>query len=330
MAVLTRIELRNKVLKHLGVLGAGESPDPNDAALVDEQIDTVIGELERFGDLEANFNADSIPEWAQNAMRDRVSFLVAPDFRVPPPRIQELAGIAGAALALLLRHTAAYFPTDRKDEAAQKILVAMGVLSPGESAPAAHLALINDAQGSTYAWLVEKGAPGWTLDTIPEWALDHWRDVVAARAAPLFRIVDPNQLNILQARHEQGLREILTRFSKLEPADTQEDLGNKVLNYLGLTSVAEKPTTAQRIIVDDGIERCIEQLTQENVIYFGPKQIPQWAFHPLRDYVAWYVSPSLGRPRDQLLTISRTEAVRELRAQSAAEHSAQPTEGRYF
>lgn len=330
MPVQTKIELRNKVLKHLGVLAAGESPSANDADLVDEQIDSVIGELERFGQLEQGFTADAIPDWAQNAMRDRVAFLVAPDFRVPPARLSELVTAAGAALALLLRHQLQHFPADRQDDSAHRILVSLGVIAPGESAPDAHLGIVNDVQQGTYNWLLEKGTPGWTLDDIPEWAIDYWRDVVALRAAPAFQVVEPNLVQALQQRFVSGLREILTRFTPLDPSDTQEDLGNKVLNHLGLTAVAEIPTAAQRQLVDQGIERCIEQLTQENVLYFGPKEIPEWAFFPLRDYVAWYVAPSLGVQRSPQLTQTRFEAIRELRAQSAQEQSTRPVEALYY
>lgn len=71
MADLTKAQLRSRVLEHLGVLAAGQSATAEDAALVDEAIDSAHERLRKFG--LAPFATSAIPPWAQVPLRDYVA-----------------------------------------------------------------------------------------------------------------------------------------------------------------------------------------------------------------------------------------------------------------
>lgn len=71
MATLTKAELRNRILEHIGVVGAGQSASAEDAALVDEAIDAAHDRLNKFGLVP--FATSAIPTWAQIPLRDYVA-----------------------------------------------------------------------------------------------------------------------------------------------------------------------------------------------------------------------------------------------------------------
>jgi hypothetical protein len=71
MATLTKAELRNRVLEHLGIKPAGQSASAEDAVLVDEAIDAAHDRLNKFGLVP--FATSAIPEWAQVPLRDYVA-----------------------------------------------------------------------------------------------------------------------------------------------------------------------------------------------------------------------------------------------------------------
>lgn len=80
MANLTKAQLRNRVLQHLGVLAAGQSATAEDADLVDEAIDAAWAKLRKFGLMP--FATSAIPEWAQQGLRDYVAAEVSPSFGI--------------------------------------------------------------------------------------------------------------------------------------------------------------------------------------------------------------------------------------------------------
>lgn len=78
MATLTKSELRDRVMHHLGVLAVGQSASAEDAALVEEAIDAAHAMLRKFG--LAPFATSAVPEWAQVPMRDYVAGAVGKSF----------------------------------------------------------------------------------------------------------------------------------------------------------------------------------------------------------------------------------------------------------
>jgi hypothetical protein len=78
MATLTKAELRNRVLEHIGVVAAGESGSAEDGDLVDEAIDSAHAQLRKFG--LAPYATSAVPEWAQPLLRDYVAGIVGPSF----------------------------------------------------------------------------------------------------------------------------------------------------------------------------------------------------------------------------------------------------------
>jgi hypothetical protein len=78
VADLTKAQLRNRVLQHLGVLAAGQDPSAEDADLVDEAIDAAHDRLNKYG--LTPFATSAIPSWAQTPLRDYVAGDVARSF----------------------------------------------------------------------------------------------------------------------------------------------------------------------------------------------------------------------------------------------------------
>ena len=78
MATLTKAEIRDRVLEHLGVLGAGQSASAEDAAVVEEAIDAAHDQLRKFG--LAPYATTAVPEWAQPLLRDYVAGIVGHAF----------------------------------------------------------------------------------------------------------------------------------------------------------------------------------------------------------------------------------------------------------
>jgi hypothetical protein len=78
MATLTKAELRDRVLTHMGILAAGQSASAEDAAIVEEAIDAAHSQLRKFGLVP--FATSAVPEWAQAQLRDYVAGIVGPSF----------------------------------------------------------------------------------------------------------------------------------------------------------------------------------------------------------------------------------------------------------
>lgn len=71
MATLTKAQLRDLVLEHIGVKAAGQSASAEDAAAVETAIDAAHAQLRKFGLVP--FATSAIPEWAQIPLRDYVA-----------------------------------------------------------------------------------------------------------------------------------------------------------------------------------------------------------------------------------------------------------------
>lgn len=78
MATLTKAQVRDRVLEHIGVLAAGQSASAEDAVLVEEAIDSAYAQLRKFG--LAPFDLATVPEWAQPLLRDYVAGIVGATF----------------------------------------------------------------------------------------------------------------------------------------------------------------------------------------------------------------------------------------------------------
>lgn len=71
MADLTRAEMIDRVLEHIGVKAAGQSAKAEDSALVGEAVDAAHDRLNKFGLVP--FATSAIPAWAQIPFRDYVA-----------------------------------------------------------------------------------------------------------------------------------------------------------------------------------------------------------------------------------------------------------------
>jgi hypothetical protein len=75
---MTRAELAVAVLKRLAVLGAGDSADADDSALVLQKFDTIYPQLRKLG--LAPFSSTSIDAWAEGPMVKIIAAEVGPEF----------------------------------------------------------------------------------------------------------------------------------------------------------------------------------------------------------------------------------------------------------
>ncbi len=101
MADLTRADLIDRVLEHLGVKGATQSASAADAKLVGEVVDSLHSRL-RGEDL-APFELSAIPPWAQVAMRDLTALEVAPSFGLGGAQLQTVAMSAQSSRKALVK-----------------------------------------------------------------------------------------------------------------------------------------------------------------------------------------------------------------------------------
>jgi hypothetical protein len=99
VADIAKAALRNRVLEHLGVLGAGDTAATADATLVDELVDAAHEELRRFGVVP--FATSAIPSWAQDQLKVYVAAMAGPAFGKPwgLAEIEAMKNIARRALA---------------------------------------------------------------------------------------------------------------------------------------------------------------------------------------------------------------------------------------
>lgn len=77
---MTLAELRDKVLQRLGVLAAGENASPEDAALVEDALTGIQGELDQLNI--ALWTLDDVPDYAAGSMIRMALPEVGPSFGV--------------------------------------------------------------------------------------------------------------------------------------------------------------------------------------------------------------------------------------------------------
>jgi len=88
MANLTKAAMRDRILEHLGIKGAGQSAASEDELLVSEAIDSAWYRLRAKGLVP--FDTSAIPEWAQTPFRDYVAGDVADVFGLQGQRLQSI------------------------------------------------------------------------------------------------------------------------------------------------------------------------------------------------------------------------------------------------
>jgi hypothetical protein len=183
MASITKAVLTDRILRHLGVLASGETASGKDAAFVGDFVEAAYEEVNKIGTMEAGFTSNAIPDWAQEPMKDRVSFLVANSFGIPPERIAGvLAPASGVALSILVKHFAA--PTGGTDVLLRNAIAdTLGLTAPGETPSAAEAAIIDAGITAWFDFADEQGTVGYNSTTIPNWAETYLRDIVAERVA---------------------------------------------------------------------------------------------------------------------------------------------------
>lgn len=106
MADISKAAMRDRILHHLGVLAAGETPAAVDQTLVEEAIDAAHDRLRKLGYVP--FAASAIPSWAQIPFRDVVAGDVAQTYGMSGQRLLEFKQSAGAGEGELARQTALY------------------------------------------------------------------------------------------------------------------------------------------------------------------------------------------------------------------------------
>lgn len=111
MASITKAALRNRVLEHLGVLAAGETPATVDQTWVEEAIDAAHDRLRKAG--LAPFAISAVPSWAQIGLRDIVAADVAQSYGMSAQRLMEFQQRAQMGERELARQVAGPKPSLR-------------------------------------------------------------------------------------------------------------------------------------------------------------------------------------------------------------------------
>lgn len=88
MATWTGTELRNAVLRHLGITGSGQSPAAEDASVVDDAWVSIYKQLRRKS--LAPWDDDAIEEEAQEPLTRYVAAEVATKFGFNGQRLSEI------------------------------------------------------------------------------------------------------------------------------------------------------------------------------------------------------------------------------------------------
>lgn len=99
----TKADIRNDILKHLGVIGANESPSAADAQDVETAIDGRYEELVTDG--VAYWGANDYPNHVRRLFMQIVSWDVAHQFAVPDQRLALLRDEASSAYRRLVGQT---------------------------------------------------------------------------------------------------------------------------------------------------------------------------------------------------------------------------------
>lgn len=105
MATYTKAQLRNRVLRELGVLAAGETATAEDAQVVEEMIDAFHAMLER--EVFIDWSLDAIPQNIYEPLAAVVAARCAGQFGVAGPRLAELAALASQGMSDLHTQTQA-------------------------------------------------------------------------------------------------------------------------------------------------------------------------------------------------------------------------------
>jgi hypothetical protein len=106
VATYTKAQLRNRVLRELGVLaGGGETAEADDAAIVEEMIDAQHAMLER--QVFVTWTTSAIPDTVYEPLALVVSARLAGSFGLPDARRQELLALAAEGMAELHTQTQA-------------------------------------------------------------------------------------------------------------------------------------------------------------------------------------------------------------------------------
>lgn len=106
MADINKAALRNRVLQHLGVIAASETPATADQTLVEEMIDAAWERLRKLGLVP--FATSANPSWAQVQLRDIVAYDVGPSYGMTGQRLLELRMAAERAEIELRRQLAGF------------------------------------------------------------------------------------------------------------------------------------------------------------------------------------------------------------------------------
>lgn len=90
MATYNREQLRRRVLSRLGVLDPVQGPSPEDAATVDESIQTMLEDRYAEGEIPFDVETDQIPGPYYEAISKLIAFDLAEDFGVIGERLVKL------------------------------------------------------------------------------------------------------------------------------------------------------------------------------------------------------------------------------------------------
>jgi ATP phosphoribosyltransferase len=105
LTTYTKAQLRNRVLRELGVLAAGETAAAEDAEVIEEMIDTQHAMLAR--ELFVDWTTSAIPQNVFEPLAAVVAARGSGQFGVTGPRLQELLALAVQGMADLHTQTQA-------------------------------------------------------------------------------------------------------------------------------------------------------------------------------------------------------------------------------
>lgn len=183
--------------------------------------------------------------------------------------------------------------TATKAELRTKVLQQIGVLAAGEEPSAEDAAFVDSAIDAFFSELTKFGDPGFTADSISDYAIDSMRDCVALRIAAPFGVA-PARFQELATMFSAGWTLLTRHMAPVLPTGTKEDLCNRILVHLGVVKPGEVAPTSLKSVVNDAIESDLAQLARRGLAPFTSNAIPDWAMTPLRDYISLHVAPSLG------------------------------------
>jgi hypothetical protein len=105
VATYTKAQLRNRVLRELGVLAGAETASSDDAAVVEEMIDAQHAMLER--QVFVTWTTAAIPDTVYEPLALVLSARLAGTFGLPADRRAELIALAAEGMAELQTQTQA-------------------------------------------------------------------------------------------------------------------------------------------------------------------------------------------------------------------------------